>query len=261
MSNERSKFWDLFDVEKPVIGMLHLYGGEEMFGFDNITDAIVERMIDEMRVYEIMGVNGVIVENYSSSGKATARCIECFERAAQARGELVVGLNILPNQWDRAISECAEKGGRFVQVDYVAGRYGGGDCCEDLGDINQSRREHPEVTVLGGVWPKYYTPVQGSDLETDLIQGMEKSDAIVVTGAGTGRETPLDKVRAFREVIGDFPLIIGAGLNPENAYEQLSVADGAIVGSYFKKDGRVENDVDPDRVRELMDVVRGLRSC
>ena len=43
-----------------------------------------------------------------------------------------------------------------------------------------------------------------------------------------------------------------------NVYEQLSVADGAIVGSYFKN-GNTENPVDAKRVRELMSEVVKLR--
>ena len=54
-------------------------------------------------------------------------------------------------------------------------------------------------------------------------------------------------------------MIIGAGLTPDNAYEQLRIADGAIVGSYLKKDGIAKNKVDRIRVKRLMDVVKDVR--
>jgi hypothetical protein len=41
--------------------------------------------------------------------------------------------------------------------------------------------------------------------------------------------------------------------------EQLSVADGAIVGSALKKDGNLWNHVDVDRVRSFMHVVNSTR--
>ncbi len=41
--------------------------------------------------------------------------------------------------------------------------------------------------------------------------------------------------------------------------EQLSVADGAIVGTYFKADGVFENKVDRSRVKELTSQVRDFR--
>ena len=63
---------------------------------------------------------------------------------------------------------------------------------------------------------------------------MERADAIVVTGEGTGIETSIEKILQFREIIGDFPLIVGAGVTPDNAHEQLENTDGVIVGSSLK---------------------------
>ncbi|MBQ3664458.1 MAG: SgcQ protein, partial [Clostridia bacterium] len=39
----------------------------------------------------------------------------------------------------------------------------------------------------------------------------------------------------------------------------LSVADGAVVGTTFKKDGIFENHVDAERVKRFMDKVRSFR--
>lgn len=47
-------------------------------------------------------------------------------------------------------------------------------------------------------------------------------------------------------------MIVGAGMTAETAQEQLAAADGAIVGSYFKKQGITENPVDADRVMRFM---------
>ena len=48
-------------------------------------------------------------------------------------------------------------------------------------------------------------------------------------------------------------------MNPANVDEQLAVADGAVVGTTFKQDGYIWNDVDADRVRAVMDKVKALR--
>ena len=48
-------------------------------------------------------------------------------------------------------------------------------------------------------------------------------------------------------------------MTAETCREQLSVADGAIVGSWFKEDGRTDAPVDPDRVKTLMNIVKQLR--
>ena len=104
---------------------------------------------------------------------------------------------------------------------------------------------------MGGVWPKYYTPMPGSILENDLIDATKLCDMVVVTGSGTGKETPFDKIIKFRETIGDFPIIIGAGLNKGNI-ESLKYADGAIVGSAFKPGNVTTSKVSYELVNEFM---------
>ncbi|HLC31918.1 MAG TPA: BtpA/SgcQ family protein, partial [Candidatus Nanoarchaeia archaeon] len=65
--------------------------------------------------------------------------------------------------------------------------------------------------------------------------------------------------RQYKSLLGQFPLIVGAGVTASNAYEQLSIADGAIVGSYFKSEGDTQSPVKRHKVRELMKIVRQLR--
>ena len=86
---------------------------------------------------------------------------------------------------------------------------------------------------------------------------MERCDAVVVTGESTGRETEISKIQAFRQVLGSFPLIVDAGVTAENVRRQLSLCDGAIVGSYLKEFGKTENRMDAGRVRRLMETVKG----
>jgi predicted TIM-barrel enzyme len=57
------------------------------------------------------------------------------------------------------------------------------------------------------------------------------------------------------------PLLIGSGTTIENAASLLEFADGIIIGTGLKKDGVMENEVDPVRVRQLMDQVRPVRDA
>ena len=49
------------------------------------------------------------------------------------------------------------------------------------------------------------------------------------------------------------------GVRLENVIEQLSIADGAVVGTTFKFVGKFEHHVDESRVATLMEIVRRLR--
>jgi uncharacterized protein len=66
----------------------------------------------------------------------------------------------------------------------------------------------------------------------------------------------LSKVKASAAGV---PVFVNTGVRADNAAEQLAIADGAVVGTFFKKDGLFENSADQNRVEELMGVVKALR--
>ena len=86
------------------------------------------------------------------------------------------------------------------------------------------------------------------------------ADVLIATGQRTGDATDIEEVRGIRSA-SSLPVIVGSGLTAENAAELLKIADGAIVGSWAKRDGVWWNSVDSERVRRLMSVVRGIRQA
>ena len=88
---------------------------------------------------------------------------------------------------------------------------------------------------------------------------MQRCDAICVTGEGTGKETDLEKIRLFRKNIKDFPLLVCAGLTPANCKSKLEIADGGVVGSYFKDTYKDDGDMCQQHVVDFMRVVSKLR--
>ena len=61
----------------------------------------------------------------------------------------------------------------------------------------------------------------------------------------------------MRRTVGEAPVLVGSGLTDANAERLLEAADGAIVGSAFKPDGRLEEPIDPERVRRLRELLDG----
>ena len=56
----------------------------------------------------------------------------------------------------------------------------------------------------------------------------------------------------MKELSDGLPVILGSGVNSNTVKDYLAVSDGAIIGSYLKEDGVVENPVSLDRVKLLM---------
>ena len=54
----------------------------------------------------------------------------------------------------------------------------------------------------------------------------------------------------------DVPVIANTGVRAANIKKTLEVADGVIVGSSLKIDGKTFNPVDENRVKELMQAAR-----
>lgn len=227
----------------PIFGMIHLAGQNP-----------IQRALEELAVFEEEGINGAIIENYHGSLQDV---IETLQETHKRKPNVIIGVNVLPNEFHQSLPLAQQYGAEFVQLDQVAGTYRSGEL--DFESYKDVKSEHPDIIVLGGVWPKYHHPIEGSDLEKDLKTGIQRAEAIVVTGAGTGKETPFDKIKKFRETIGDHPLVVGAGLTPDNAYEQLRISNGAIVGTSLKLDDNTYNPIDRQRVRDFMSVVREAR--
>ena len=63
---------------------------------------------------------------------------------------------------------------------------------------------------------KHCPYLSGRSLKEDLEIAMTRCDAIAVSQDETGQETSMDKIQEFRNIIGDFPLIVGAGMTADN---------------------------------------------
>jgi len=84
------------------------------------------------------------------------------------------------------------------------------------------------------------------------------ADAIIVTGNQTGGEANPDDIKKVKENT-TLPVLIGSGIADRNMREYFSLADGFIVGSYFKKDGLAKNNIEKHRVERLSATYQSLK--
>ena len=54
-------------------------------------------------------------------------------------------------------------------------------------------------------------------------------------------------------------MLVNTGCRVDTIEKLLGIADGAVVGTTFKYDGKFENAVDSERVKIFMDKVREFR--
>lgn len=242
-----SEFLKIFKNKKPVFGMLHLKGNND--------EEVFERAKKEIDIYRENGIDAVIVENYYGNYYQMEKVLDYLNTSKFEN--LIYGVNCL--NVDVMGFELANRyNASFVQFDSVAGHLKERDDYTYEAFINKYRKES-KAFILGGVRFKYQPYLSGRSLEEDLKIGMTRCDAIVVTQDATGQETSMEKIKEFRKIIGDFPLVIGAGLTADNCIEQLTVGDAAIVGSYFKDTYKDSGDVDGTHVKKLLDTLKEIR--
>lgn len=242
-----AEFSSAFGSTTPVFAMLHLKG----------TDAADrrERAKREIDLLWRDGVDALIVENYFGD---TSDVVAALRYLVAQRPDVQFGVNVLKDDWF-AFELAADYGARFVQLDSVVGHLAPDDDAEYAERLSRARVE-AGCLVFGGVRFKYQPYLSGRALSDDLTLAIDRCDAVVVTGAGTGIATPTDKVADFRRIVGpNFPLIVGAGVTAENAATQLALADAVIVGSSLKDTRLDTGDVAAENVVAFVDAIHSLQ--
>jgi membrane complex biogenesis BtpA family protein len=82
---------------------------------------------------------------------------------------------------------------------------------------------------------------------------------LCVSGLSAGHECDTSMIEEAKQYAGDTPVLCNTGCNLQNVPKQLPVSDGGFVGTTFKKDGKFWEQVEYDRVKEFMDLVKKIR--
>jgi hypothetical protein len=267
---------EFFGVPKPVIGMVHLWplpGAPGYTGYGMGT--IVENALRDAEALGEGGVDALMVENMWDLPYHVGRDVrpEAMTAQAVAAAEVVkrfpalpVGINVIHNGGVVCLAIAVAAGARFIRVCILTGArlWDTGEfdhgCAAEL--IRKRKELHAEhIHIFADVDKKHSVAFPGLDLATH-IEWTEfyGADALIVSGKMTGAAPELDDVREAKQ-LARRPVLIGSGGSEENIAAYLQYADGVIVGSSLKKDGVMENPVDPARVRRFVAAVRAVREA
>lgn len=260
----RSEFHQLFASTKPVIGMVHLepLPGSPLFSGNR--DEIFEAAMADVKALEQGGVSAILVENFGDAPffpdrvpAETVACITAILQYLKSKSNLPFGVNVLRNDGYAAVAIAAATGVQFVRVNVLSGAAvtDQGIISSNAHNIARLRRNlGVDVKIFADVQVKHATPQGAIPIEQAATELFERAlaDALICTGAATGSTINLEELAALRKQFPNRPLIAGSGVTAENAKAIFELADAAIVGTYFKVDGKVSNPVDPERVRSMI---------
>ena len=265
-------FMELFQVPKPVIGMIHLppLPGSARHSLD--MEEIEERTIKDVQTLIHGGISGLLFENFGDAPfsknnvepvtvSAMTRVIQHCVTHVLNEENIPFGINVLRNDSASGLSIAAVTGASFIRVNVLSGVFatdqgiieGDGHAILKLRKI-LCHEVGRKIFIMADVHTKHGTPLMHQTIASaaeDLL-ARAGADGIIVTGPRTGEPPELEDIIAVSRVSGDKPVLLGSGLAPENLDNYYHHVSGFIVGSYLKKGGQINDPVDPARVRKLV---------
>lgn len=253
----------LFRTPRALIGMIHL---EALPGTPTAApslDQVIERAVDEARIYRDAGFHGLMIENMHDRpylkggvGPEVVAAMAAIGREVRRETALPLGVQVLAAANREAIAVAHACGGSFVRVEgFVFAHVADEGLIEaDAGALLRYRRGvgADEVRVFADIKKKHSSHALTADLdlvETARAAEFFLADGVIVTGTSTGRAADVAEVAAVAGAVS-IPTIVGSGVTAANlsAYPK---ADGFIIGSSVKHGGLWSNALDPARVAEL----------
>lgn len=262
---------EVFHVEKPIIAMCHFHAlpGDPKFDAAKGMGWVVEKAREDLLALQEGGVDAVMFSNERSLPYLTKTepitAIAMTRVIAELLSDIRVpfGVNVL---WDpmASIDVAMAVGGRFVR-EIFTGAYASdfGVWAPNCGEV--VRHQHhigaTQIKLLFNIVPEaalYMAPRNIADIARSTVFNAEP-DGICVSGLTAGSKTDGQTLSIVKNAIPQVPVFANTGVCLENVEEQLRIADGAVVGTTFKKNGFVWNQVDVSRVKAFMACVKKLR--
>ncbi len=226
----------------------------------------------DARALQDAGFQGILMENYGDApfyaSKVPVETVTAMTAVAWELRKIVsipLGINVLRNDPIAALAIA-----HMVKADFIRVNIHMGVVDTDQGRIEgmaadtlryraQLGAEH--INLFTDARVKHAQPVAPfkdifDEIESLLYRG--DSDAIILTGPATGKPMDLQTLKAVRGKNPQVPILVGSGVTEDQLPEIIKCADGVIVGTALKVDGKTANPVDPKHAISFMNAVKSL---
>jgi uncharacterized protein len=226
--------------------------------------AIADRAMREAKMLADAGFEALLIQNTHdrpSSVVAPAETLTAMTAVAEAVSGVVscpLGINIHKNDGPGAVAVAHAVGASFVRIKVLVGAtlgpegiiQGNADAVIQLRNRLQS---HIEVWADLGELTSMPVVNVAIDVLADWTARFGSADRLIVTETDVARSA--SAVSAARKG-ATVPILIGGRSDPSNIALALASSDGVIVGSYLHAGGKTSNELDPQRVRDLIQAAR-----
>ncbi len=257
-----------------IIGAIHF---PPMPGYLNYPgfDVAFSNALFDMKAFEDSGVDALIIENNydiphveNISSEAREQMIK-LGIALKEKTKLPIGVSVLWNDYKSALLIAKAINGEFIRVpvfvDCVKTSYG--IMREKAEEVVELRKKEglENIKIFADIHVKHAEILSNYSIgESARIAIQKGADALIITGKWTGNAPQMDDLRTVREVVGDFPIICGSGVDSDNIKDLFGYANGAIVSTSLKEGGgedlvnvkSYDSRISKAKVRELITKVK-----
>jgi uncharacterized protein len=258
----------IFNTTQPIIGVVHLLPLPTSARWGGSLSAIIDRAEQEAVALASGGVNSIIVENFFDAPFPKSRVdpavVSAMTTIVSRLRELVsipIGINVLRNDSLSAMAIASCTGAAFIRVNVLSGVMATDQgliegCAHEL--LRYRRELGSDVKIIADVLVKHAQPLSSSDITTAVQETIDRglADAIILSGVATGNPPNIEELKLAKAAAGNTPIIIGSGADFSNISSLMQFADGVIVSSSLKRQGKIENSIDPIRVSQFVEAMR-----
>lgn len=252
-----------------LVGMLHLPALPGAPQAAHALAHIEDALLGEARILADAGFDACILENFGDApffgSSVPPVTVAAMTRLAttlrRALPDLQLGINVLRNDAGAALAVATACEAAFIRVNVHVGA-----TATDQGILEgeaartlRLRRElQSPVQIWADVQVKHGRSLTHARIEDEACDCVERggADVLIVSGAGTGRQTDLQDVQRVQALQLGVPVYVGSGVTPESVLRTLEYADGVIIGTALKAGGRTRAPLDRDRVRTFVERLR-----
>jgi membrane complex biogenesis BtpA family protein len=265
----RKRMTALFSQSKPVIGVIHVGALPGTPRGEMSVAELVKQAKDEARVYRESGVDGIIIENMhdvpylkSTVGPEIVAAMAIIGSEVKSECGLPVGVQILAGANIEAMAVAHAANLDFIRAEGFAYAH-----VADEGLIEASAAELLRYRRMIGaervqVWTDVKKKHSAHAITADVSLGQTAETVefmgaacVIVTGSVTGEAPQLADVQEAKSHCR-LPVFLGSGISENNVQQFYDEADGFIIGSAFKIDGRWSNTIDPKRATQFVHRLR-----
>jgi uncharacterized protein len=235
--------------------------------YDGDDQKVMDQALADLEIYKNAGVDSIIFENDHDLPYIQAPLDEQgialmtkIVRAARERFDGPIGVQMLEAANITSLEIAAEADLDYIRVEaFVFAHVGGSGIINgSAGKILRRRKElnAEHIKVFADVKKKHgsHSLTIDLDIKDEIMQAeFFLADGVIVTSQFTGinpDKNDLIKAKSATKL----PVLIGSGMTAENIQEYLPLADGFIVGSYFRRDGKFLEKLDAERLHQFMKV-------